>query len=281
MTDLSVREKLIQWAREDDNIRALVLNGSRADSTRAADVFSDYDVDVFVRDTQPFVECDDKWLSFYGPILVRWPLRPQVTWSADWVTQLVQFSSGERIDFQFTALATPQDSPNLKGHFEVLVDKDDACKALKRNDEAFAPSVPTAQAFQEAVNGFWWDSLYVPKCLRRGELEYGRFMLETALRQEKVLPMAAWAIQARCDAPVRIGNYGRWLSRYLTSQEKVLWAESQAGPAIEAHWQAFDRLCELFEQWSQCVAARYDFEYPAAQIQSIKAHARKMAKIML
>jgi aminoglycoside 6-adenylyltransferase len=52
-----------------------------------------------VSDIEPFLE-GDEWLEAFGSVMVRWPLRPRSTFDENWLTRLVLFNDGVRIDFQ-------------------------------------------------------------------------------------------------------------------------------------------------------------------------------------
>jgi aminoglycoside 6-adenylyltransferase len=67
-----------RWARGNDRVRAAVLTSSRANPERETDCLSDYDIELYVADLEPFRE-NDMWLSAFGPIMVRWPLKPRST----------------------------------------------------------------------------------------------------------------------------------------------------------------------------------------------------------
>jgi len=47
-----VLKQILDFARYDDNIRAVVLNGSRVNPNIQHDIFCDYDVIYFVRDLE-------------------------------------------------------------------------------------------------------------------------------------------------------------------------------------------------------------------------------------
>jgi aminoglycoside 6-adenylyltransferase len=54
--------RLIQWAENRDQIRAMLLTSTRANPTALVDIFSDYDVVLVVKDIRPFHE-NRSWLQ--------------------------------------------------------------------------------------------------------------------------------------------------------------------------------------------------------------------------
>jgi aminoglycoside 6-adenylyltransferase len=94
-------ETLQSWAEEQDSVVAMILTGSRANPSAVTDIFSDYDIQLFVTDIEPYM--NDEWLSYFGNVMIKWPLTPMSTFDKNWITRLVLFDSGVRIDFQITA----------------------------------------------------------------------------------------------------------------------------------------------------------------------------------
>ena len=66
------------WIKENDRILCAILTGSRVSPNRGIDFLSDYDIQLFVNDLEIF-KINDGWLDEFGPILVRWPLKPRST----------------------------------------------------------------------------------------------------------------------------------------------------------------------------------------------------------
>jgi aminoglycoside 6-adenylyltransferase len=256
-----VFQALFQWAWNDDNIRAIVLTGSRADRTRVIDDLSDFDLTIFVRDLAP-ITSDPDWPCQFGSIMVRWPLTPQPTFDPAWITQLVLYETGLRIDFQFTT--DDNRSAERPGElFCVLVDKDlisDSLEATPIEGTRIVP--PTEDEFVDRINAFWWDIPYVAKALSRGEIPYARFILEGDLRFNKIHPLLSWRIASRYGQDTDVGVFGRWFERYLESEIWDRYLQTFAGPALEDQRQAMFSMCELVGVLGRDLAARLGFQYP-------------------
>ncbi len=231
--EAEVLAQLIAWADDWHNVRAVVLTSSRSDPRHPSDELSDYDLEVFVRDLAP-VMADDSWLAPFGELLVRWPRRPGPTGADGWITQLAQFSNGVRLDFQFTAGAEP-DWTELDHGYRVLVDKDGLTAGWPAPTfRSYTVQPPTADEFADTVNAFWWDILYVAKALRRGELPFARYMLDSAIRSESLERLVGWHIGATVGWGRAVGLHGKWFERYL---DGATWASYQetcrGGDAVE------------------------------------------------
>ena len=67
MTTIRLIDRVVNWAKKEDNVRALILQGSQATSNH--DKFSDYDLDLFCTTFDPYIT-SDIWLSEIGNVWV-------------------------------------------------------------------------------------------------------------------------------------------------------------------------------------------------------------------
>jgi aminoglycoside 6-adenylyltransferase len=256
-----VLAQLRSWAENRDNVRAVILVGSRADPNRKPDLLSDYDIEVYVENTGPMVR-DDSWVSEFGPIMVRWPSRPRPTFSEEWVTQLVLFDDGVRIDFQVTA-KEPRESQELDGGYRTLVDKDGLTKHLPSPSYSrHVVRCPSSEAFDSRIDAFWWDIVYVAKGLRRGELNYAKGMLDGTIRFDKLQPLIEWYIGVLHGWSVDVGIYGRWFHHYLDTPTWEHYRRTFAEASMEDNWRALFETIEFVRAIGGRVAEALDFEYP-------------------
>ena len=94
---------ILDIAKRDERIRAVYMNGSRANPNIKKDIFQDYDIVYVVTETKTFIE-DKKWTSNFGePIIFQEPdkLDKMQGINIDFnngYTYLMQFTDGNRID---------------------------------------------------------------------------------------------------------------------------------------------------------------------------------------
>jgi aminoglycoside 6-adenylyltransferase len=272
-TERAVLSQLRGWAESTENVRAVILTASRADPHRKPDLLSDYDVEVYVRDTQPMVR-DDSWVTGFGSVMVRWPSRPRPTHSPEWITQIVLFDDGVRIDFQVTA-GEPGESSELDGGYRVLVDKDNLTEHLPPPSySGQAVGRPTAEAFASRMDAFWWDVVYVAKGLWRGELNYAKAMLDGTIRLDKLQPLLGWYAAGLRGRPVDVGVYGRWLRRYLDAPTWEHYLRTFAGAGSEDNWRALFETIGLVRAVGKRIAEAHGFEYPDEADAKVTAYIR-------
>ena len=273
-TETEVFTSLLRWAFHDRNLRAIIVNGSRADPSRIPDALSDYDVAVVVSDLDPVRSGD--WIEQFGEIMVRWPLNPEPTFDAAWITQLVLFTDHIRIDFQFTNPDIQKIEQSGPYHC-VLVDHDGLTESIQgRSVDGATIDPPTAREFAERVNAFWWDIPYVAKALRRGEIDYARFMMESNLRFEKLHPLIRWRIGVVHGPDTDAGIFGRWFDRYLEPEiwEFYLETFSEANP--DDQWRAMFAMASFVRLLAQELAAESDFTYPDGVDEAVSEYLREL-----
>jgi len=244
---------------ETEAIRTVVLCGSRADPARHPDAYSDYDIEVFVTSTAPFLS-DGGWITRFGDVLVRWPLNPRPTGRDDTITQLVQYTDGARIDFQITD-AEPARGESVREPYRVLVDKDGLVSTLPPVPAARTVSKPTEEELTDRANAFWWDSIYVARALCRDELNYARYMLDSMLRFSMVGPMLEWYVGCTRGWDTNVGIHGRWFRRHLSPEVWALYLRTFADADSEANWRALFAMVDLVQLIGLAVAENLGYGF--------------------
>src|SRR4051812_29865284 len=102
-TEQEMFELILSVARRAERIRAVVLNGSRANPNAPKDDFQDYDVVYFVNKIDTFTE-NHEWIDVFGdrailqmPDLMRLPDYENSTENITFA-YLMLFKDGNRID---------------------------------------------------------------------------------------------------------------------------------------------------------------------------------------
>ncbi len=60
---------ILDTARADERIRAVILNGSRANPNAPRDPFQDFDIVYLVTDVEPFVR-NLEWIKRFGEMMI-------------------------------------------------------------------------------------------------------------------------------------------------------------------------------------------------------------------
>ncbi len=263
---------IIGTARADERIRAVILNGSRANPNAPRDRFQDFDIVYAVTDVAPFWH-NLAWIARFGErMILQLPEEMQnPPPSRDGgFAYLMQFMDGNRIDLGIypidKARERAQDSLSV-----LLLDKDGCIGSLPPPSERdYLPQPPTAKAFADCCNEFWWVCPYVAKGLWRGELLYARYMLDQAVREE-LMKMLTWTIGVQTGFSVNPGKFGKYFQRYLTPAQWALLLQTYADGSYEHTWQALTAMGRLFRTVALEVAAHFAFDYPQGDDERVSA----------
>src|SRR5512136_1675716 len=175
-----ILDLIVDIAQGDERIRAVVMNGSRANPNAPRDRFQDFDVVYFVTDVMPF-QYNYEWIKRFGEMMIMQMPEdmqdPPPNRNGGFV-YLMQFADGNRIDLGIDPLTLINeivaDSQSI-----VLLDKDGCIPPLPpANEGDYLPKPPTAKAFADCCNEFWWVSAYVAKGLWRNEILYAKYFLD-------------------------------------------------------------------------------------------------------
>lgn len=212
----SVLQVFFEYADKDDNIRGILLEGSRAFGS--VDQYSDYDIVLVTKSSEPYF--NSAFLPFliehFGEIAVM--QTPDNGDPHDVYTHLIQFASGVRIDLTFNSLdflnRTPLESATI-----VLMDKDAFfTEIISPSDSDFWVKKPSEETFCQHCNEFWWCSPYVAKAICRGQTLHALELLSECIRTEYVFMLS-------CLIGIRYNWNSLNLGKHNTNMEKIFLPE--------------------------------------------------------
>jgi len=276
-TEQEMMDLILNTAREDDRIRAVILNGSRVNPSAPRDSFQDFDVVYVVTDVAPFrPPGGNRWIERFGELMiVQMPedMQDPPPSNDGGYSYLMQFSDGNRIDLSLWPAARirelERDSLSV-----LLLDKDGIVEPFDPPHEGdYLPRPPTAKAFADCCNEFWWVSPYVAKGLWRQEIIYAKHFLDHFVR-DKLMQMLNWHVGVETGFCRNPGKFGKYLQRYLEPELWELLQRTYADADLERTWQALFATCDLFRRLALGVAAHFGFEYPHGDDERVSAHLR-------
>lgn len=266
-------ELIIGIARYDERIRAVIMNGSRANPNAPRDMFQDFDVVYIVTDVAPFKD-NYEWIKRFGEIMMmQMPedMQDPPPSHDGGFGYLMQFTDGNRIDLGIYPIARlnelGKDSLSV-----LLLDKDGIVGTLAPASESdYLPKPPTAKAFSDCCNEFWWVCPYVAKGLWREEIIYAKHMLDQVVR-EQLMKMLAWHIGVQTQFSKNPGKLGKYFQRYLEPELWDLLQKTYADANYENTWEALFTMCNLFRRVATPIAAHFGFDYPYDDDRGVSAH---------
>lgn len=270
-------ELILKKAREDERIRAVTMEGSRANPNAVHDEYSDFDICYFVKDVREFTN-DKTWIDYFGErLILQCPCdghdEPYDYNGRERYTYLIQFADGNRIDLSLIDITTIKDELENDEPRLILLNKD-GYEELQpvTNEEAFETGVPTEREYQDICNEFRWVSLYVTKGLCRDEFYYARYHYE--LIAEEFLKMLNLKIAAEHDFKSVTGNHYKYLKRYLSEKEMI--RVQQVFPSGEYNdmWEKLFDLCDYFEEISEDFGKKMGYGYDAEEGKRVREFIR-------
>ena len=272
-----IKKLIIDRAVSDSRIRAVLLNGSRANLNVVPDKFQDFDVVYIVTEIESFIS-DHNWTNIFGEILVRQLPDEMELGKGPGAEDNVGFSylmllkDGNRIDLTLFPLEKLESSFSRDSLTIVWLDKDNVfSNVIKPSDQDYLIKSPTENAFLESCNEFWWTSTYVAKGISRNEITYAKEILETVVRP-MFMKIVEWYIGTETNFSVAFGKGGKFMHRYLPDKiyNKILSTYSDHQP--EDNWQSLFAMTELFGQLATIVADNSGFQYNSREEENVKRY---------
>ena len=270
---LKVLAEILDFAKNNDNIRAVVLQGSLANPVDRVDLLSDLDPLFYVKDVKEFIE-DDKWLNKFGVIISRlydeWKLEDNLKS----YIRMVIYEDGLKVDFGIAPIEAIKNINDLM-FYKVLLDKDNLIKPSNiTTEEKFYPNKPTSWEYQKVVNDFFWDIAYIAKSLHREEMYFAKFIFENI--NKMIRKLLSWHLGITHNWEVNIGLEGRYLKTLLTEDlwNKVL--ATFSGSKVVDNWKAIYAACNLVRELGNEIADKLDFVYPFEQDITIINYLKKI-----
>jgi aminoglycoside 6-adenylyltransferase len=262
--------RITAWAENRPDIRAVMIQGSRARSVMPADEWSDLDLAVMT--TAPDFYLDSaEWLSELG----RYWLTFTEATADGGRERRVLFEDGLDADFsiipvsgiqQFliSGMPLPEDAAyTLRRGIRILSDKDGLLGRLLQLDiKPHIDKPPSENDYLELVNDFLYHYIWTLKKLRRGEL-WAAIGCSDAYMKHRLLRMAEWHAHAFHGVSYDTWHQGRYLEK---------WADPRVLEGLTRSFAHFDpdnirtallETYRLFRLLAVEVADKLHYNYPA------------------
>ncbi|NMA84895.1 MAG: aminoglycoside 6-adenylyltransferase [Epulopiscium sp.] len=263
-TEEEMMEMILSFAKKDERIRIVGMEGSRTNINVPKDKFQDYDITYVVNDMESFKK-DDEWLDYFGKRIIMQKPEAMTMFPPElgnWFSYLMLFKDGTRIDLTLvpiTELALYLSSDKL---LLILLDKDKRIQNLPiPTDIDYHIKKPSADFFDDCCNEFWWVSTYVSKGLCRKELLFASEHLNVHVRPN-LLQMLAWKIGIETDFSLSIGKSYKYMDKYITEEVWKRLLATYQNSSYEEMWKALFECHSLFRETSRYLAEKLGYKYP-------------------
>ncbi|HEY5464177.1 MAG TPA: aminoglycoside 6-adenylyltransferase [Hanamia sp.] len=280
-TNKSIKNKIINYANNDERVRAVILNGSRANPKVTPDKYQDFDILFVVKNFDSFLN-DKNWISFLGNSILQ-QLPDEMILGNDEnenkisYAYLMIFEDRNRVDltlfpkekfdeFEFDSLTI------------VWLDKDGLFQNFpEASDKDYYVSKPSQRQFLEVCNEFWWTSTNVAKGLARHEILYAKDMMETFVRR-MFMKVIEWKIGYENNWKVSVGKSGKFVKKYLDSTlyDRILKTYSNA--ILENNWEALFEMIYFFKELQLQIAGKLQFDTNPEEMNSSTEYIKELSR---
>ena len=284
-TEQEMLDLILGIARAEERVRAVYLNGSRANPHVAKDPWRDFDAVFVVTEPRPYVE-DPDWPARFGEIaIVQEPDRMDADRgeSMDFdrsYTWLMLFRDGNRIDLHMETVAEMQSHYGDDSLTVPLLDKDGILPMLPPSDDVgYYVTRPAERIYQNSANEFWWCLNNVGKGLVRGQIPYSMWMFREIVCCQ-LERMTEWYIAAQHDFRVNTGMHGKYFVKYLSPDHYARYLATYPRAEAEAIWEAVFTACGLFSELAHEVGKMLGYSYIESEEEYTKEYLRRMYENM-
>lgn len=277
---------IIHWAENNPDIRAVLLTSSLVNPYAPVDDLSDLDIELVFMDRKKY-ELNNEWIHLFGEPISMIEEEDHV-FDGKHAMKMVLYKDHVKVDFKLYQISefihevkADQLPEDWDLGYKVLIDKDGLAKELKSPTyQHIMIQKPTEEKFWQLINDFWWDTTYVAKCLKRGDIFYAKFMSEDILRTDYLVPLIEWYIAAAYDwNMITTNKHGRLFKKYLSAD---LWNRVEAtfsGSDIEENWIALFAFADLVNTLGASLADQLHFSYPDKMEKDIRNYLMEVKSI--
>ncbi len=279
-TEQEMLDLILTYAKNNDNIRAVVLNGSRANPNAPKDIFQDFDIACLVNDVKPYMRNKSIPPRFGEILILQEPedMQEPPAENDGRYTYLMQFKDGNRIDLSFDPpeLFKPVIDDSLT---VVLLDKDGILNNVPpSSDRDYLPKPPTAKQFGDCCNEFWWVSVYVAKGLWRNELTNAKHIQDVYVR-EQLMKMLVWYFGIKTNFQKAAGKSGKYIRGNVESEVWVELEKTYSDADFEHIWESLFAMGDLFRQLAKSVANHFGFQYHQQEDDNVSDYTQRGHKL--
>ncbi len=273
-------ELIMGKAVEDERIRAVTMEGSRANTKALHDELSDFDICYYVTDIREFAG-NKEWIRYFGDILImQTPCddfqNPYDYTSRDEYNYLMQFVDGNRIDLTMKDISQITKEVENTEPRVILLNKDNFKELIPlESEKAFYVTKPCKAEYDFASNEFRWLSLYVMKGLLRHQLYYAKYIYD-CIMVEQFIKMLNWKIGIENEFSVTTGSSSKYLKKYLSSKEMERFASIFPGGDYEDIWNRLFIMYDYFAELCEFVAEKLGFDHDKYETQRVREYLKMM-----
>lgn len=249
-SEKEVMNLIIDFAKSNNKIKAVIMNGSRVNDKIKKDKLQDYDIVYVSYNVEAFIE-NRSWIRYFGDVCIMQTPDESSIFKVDNKTLesfgfLVQYFD-IRIDFTVCTTKHALNTIITDSLTRIILDKENLLpKINEASDEDYILKRPTKEEFKDCCNEFWWVSVYIAKGLYRNELLYAIDHLNLYVRPMYLL-MLKYKAGFDKNYKVSFGKNDKYLPNYLNDNDLTNLKKTYPTLERDVLWDALFNICEYFE----------------------------------
>ena len=259
-TEQEMMDLILGVANADERIRAVSMEGSRADPNAPIDKYRDYDITYYVEDIEPFYNNPAWVIDKFGQCLImQMPEAMRNPCGDGYFNYMMIYPDGVRIDLNFVFDKYIDDGePSV-----TLLDKDNG-KGFRPemphpSDTIYHIKLPSPLFYYSCCNNFWWCLNGVAKGIARDELPHVMAML--VIVRNELHDMIDWYIGTLHGFSLSTGKDRKYIKQYLSEKIYEQYKSTYSGSYYNEIWKSVFVMCDLFHYLAIQVAIVFKFTY--------------------
>lgn len=262
-----VINQILEFARNDNSIRSVMLNGSRVNINAPVDIMQDYDIVFFVEQIENMsFKKDRSWINQLGQLIIL----QQNDFEDGSCIFLMQFSD-IRIDLRICDINKARQVVMEDTLSMILLDKDNRLEILPPPSDAIHwVKKPSEVEWDRLLNELWWIQTYVAKGIWRDELPFVKYMYDVIL-MDCVRKLISWHIGIKYDWNINTGKCGKWFKRLLEHDLYLRYIALYAGVEYEDIWERLLKLGALIREVGTELGVKLGYKYSIQEDANVTA----------
>ncbi|QSX04662.1 aminoglycoside 6-adenylyltransferase [Sedimentibacter sp. zth1] len=274
-TEQEMFDLILNFAKTDVRVRAVYLNGSRANPNAPKDKYMDFDIVFVVTDFESFTS-NNNWIDIFGErLILQMPEAMRYPDGSGHFNWQMLFTDGNRIDLTLI--------PNVKLELiendsatVVLLDKDGILPSFPpASDNDYIVKPPDELFYYSCCNNFFWCMQNVAKGIVRDELPYAMGMYNYIISAE-LNDMVSWYIGTKNSFNVSTGKMGKYFKKYLSTDLYEQYTNVYPNGDYENIWDCVFNACDLFRKLANQVGNCLGYTYNNQDDEGIITYLQKM-----
>lgn len=267
-TEQQIFELIIEIAKQDDRIEAVLLNGSRANPNSVKDQFQDYDIIFATRHINDFVK-DNEWHKQFGEILImQEPDFEEAKKQYKVYGYLMQFQDMTRIDLR---LMQPDSILEYidDAYSKVLLDKKGIYQSFNFNkEEMYVTKVATQYEFKKIVNEIYWVSTYVVKGIARKDFMYAEYMISNPVKTAYTKLIKQYLLSEMNLEEYNFGKINQQIFRFEKIKNSII--KISCNDSLGTLEENIKHIIEHTNELATKISMKRDFKYNKEEYEAVK-----------